>query len=130
MVAQIAKRNSKQRTYTPNDPKTGRFRKGCKPGPGTPKGTLRGMRALLERIDEAVLAAVERGDLDAACELFYKDGAGKGFIEMLRAYKQLGILDALLKEAAVPEQLDVSIVIGEDRKIESPPGVDPFPERG
>ncbi len=105
----------------------GEFTKGAKPGPGRKPGALLGMRMLLARFDERVKAAIERGDVEEAETLFYAQGRGTGFIAMLREYKRLGVLDAMLAEAAVPEKIDVTIVIGEDRKVESPPGVDPFP---
>ena len=87
------------------------------------------MRALLERIDEEILAAVEAGDVDTALDVFYKDGRGKGLLEMLDALHRLGLLQPLLKEAAVPETPPISIVIGPDRELGPPPGCDPYPER-
>ena len=125
------RRNGKQpgpeKKYTPNDPKTGRFRKGCKAGPGPRIGSRNGVRLLLDRFDLAVQVAVERGDFELAEQLFYTKGGGTGLLAMLREFKRLGILDALLADAAVPETVKVEIVIGKDRMVKPPPGCDPYP---
>ena len=119
------KQPGKQKTYTPNDPKTGRFRKGCKAGPGPRIGSRNGVRLLLDRFDLAVQVAVERGDFELAEQLFYTKGGGTGLLAMLREFKRLGLLDALLADAAVPETAKGELVSGQDRTGTPRPGGEP-----